>query len=203
MPQGIGPAVPNNVILSADINAGWDRVVGRYATSAGRDAAIPTPVPGHVCYRADRPGLEVYHGGQWQPMVATRCGCHLTVAGGQSIPAGGTAAINWTAELYDTDNFHAANASTVVIPAGMGGVYAVHAFLAAGGTLNGQSSYSIMAGATRYAVSFIPASQGEGSVGVAAVEATAGAAFSLSVFNGHSGAVSGWNGRLVLARLSL
>ena len=48
MPMGLPTVVPDQVIASSHINSIADRVVGRFATTAERDTAIPVPVIGMV-----------------------------------------------------------------------------------------------------------------------------------------------------------
>lgn len=68
MPQGLPTVIPNDIVLASHMNSVADRVVGRFATAAERDAAIPSPVNGMVVYRADLAGgLEVRHAGAWTP----------------------------------------------------------------------------------------------------------------------------------------
>lgn len=63
MPQGLPSVIPGEVIASAHINSVADRVVGRFGTTAERDAAIPSPAAGHTCTVAGR--LLTFDGATW------------------------------------------------------------------------------------------------------------------------------------------
>jgi len=52
-------------------------------------------------------------------------GCRLRRAATQSFTSGADAAISWDTEDQDTDGFIAVTATTVTIPTGLGGLYAV------------------------------------------------------------------------------
>lgn len=62
------------------------------------------------------------------PQWATLAGWQLARSANQAIAANTDTAITFPTETTDTDAFHAANASVVTIPAGMGGWYSIAGF---------------------------------------------------------------------------
>lgn len=48
------------------------KVVPKFASSAARDTAIPSPVEGQLCYRTDINGLQEYNG-SWRPANIINC----------------------------------------------------------------------------------------------------------------------------------
>ncbi len=53
--------------MSAIVAWAAGRLAMRFATATARDAAIPSPVVGMQCYRADRQWVETYIGSAWVP----------------------------------------------------------------------------------------------------------------------------------------
>jgi len=56
-------------------------------------------------------------------------GCQLRRVANQSITNGVATAISWDTEDVDTNGFIAVTSSTITIPAGLGGLYAITAYL--------------------------------------------------------------------------
>lgn len=52
-------------------------------------------------------------------------GCYLYKSGNQNVSAGGSDAVTWDSEVFDTDAYHAGSDSYVTIPAGLAGKYLV------------------------------------------------------------------------------
>lgn len=202
MPMGLDTVIPNTTIESDWGNQVADRVIGRFANATERNAAIPSPVSGMVVWRNDLGALEIRKGGAWVPLLRdqTRVGCSLTLLN-QNIASGGTATLAWTTELWDTDNFHAASSTQIVIPAGLGGVYTCAVTVDANGTLSATSTIAIYwSGAANIFPGYIPALNRYGSA-MSQLEATPGAILTVDMFNGHSGAAN-FSAHLSLARLS-
>jgi len=118
----------------------------------------------------------------------------------QSIGTGATANLVWTTEVYDTDNFHAPNATVVTVPAGLAGIYQASVQVDANGTLNGMSSVSVnWTGALPIVAVVPPANRYIHVAGT--IEVAAGVGFNVAVLNGHSAAVN-FSARLNLSRIS-
>jgi hypothetical protein len=200
--MGIDTVLPGTVIESDWGNAVADRVVGRFANTTERDAAITSPVSGMIVWRTDLGAHEVRKGGAWVPLLrdSTRVGCSLTLLN-QSIASGATATFAWTSELWDTDNFHAASSTQVVIPAGLGGVYSCSVTVDANGTLSATSTIAINAsGAANIFPGYIPAANRYGAAH-AQLEMIPAAIFTVTMFNGHSGTAL-FSAHMSLCRLS-
>jgi hypothetical protein len=59
--------------------------------------------------------------------ILVRTGCRLRRAASQSINSGSSTAISWDTEDEDTDGYIAVTGTTVTIPTGLGGLYAITA----------------------------------------------------------------------------
>ena len=81
-------------------------------------------------YRQDARVVERYDGTTWRQVAATQGGCRLQrTSGSQSVANGANAQIAFTAAAYDVGGFFNAANGYAVVPAGMGGVYAITASL--------------------------------------------------------------------------
>jgi hypothetical protein len=105
--------------------------------------------------------------------LPNRVGCRLRRAANQSINSATTTSISWDTEDEDTDGFIAVTASTVTIPTGLGGLYAITANCDFQGTITGAAasvSIAPTSGITGYPVdlvSYIDASTNDrGVIGV-------------------------------------
>lgn len=70
-------------------------------------------------------------------LLDTRRGCRLRRAAVQSINTATTTSISWDTEDQDTDGYIAVTGTTVTVPAGLGGLYAI-TFAATGVTTTGR-----------------------------------------------------------------
>lgn len=119
-----------------------EQTVMVFASAAARDAALATvKAEGMVCHVLDESRQYTYDGAAWQRTgwwAATgRTGVSAIRSAVQSIPSGTTTAILWDSETGDSDGFLLPTSSTVTIPAGLGGLYAITARVVAGVTLTG------------------------------------------------------------------
>jgi hypothetical protein len=200
--MGIATVIAGDVIPATWGNFVADRIVGRFANAAERDAAITVPSNGMIIWRTDLGAPELRKGGAWVPLMrdTTRVGCSLTTTG-QAVLTGAATDLGWTTEIYDTDNFHAGTATTVTIPAGLGGVYSFSAYIDSGGTLNGASVIAVVSGASINRMAYVPS--GNRYLAVSTVfEMTAGASATVRMTNGHSGTVT-VGGQFIVARISV
>lgn len=75
-------------------------------------------------------------------------GCYVAL-GLQTIPHNTPTVLNWTtADIRDTDNYHAANSHLVTIPTGLGGLYTLSFYGYFGAKAGGMRSTSVSIGAT-------------------------------------------------------
>ncbi|HEY6416330.1 MAG TPA: hypothetical protein VIX41_08835 [Acidimicrobiales bacterium] len=131
--------------------------------------------------------------------LPVRNGCALTAT--QSIPNGVATDIIWTGEDYDTNNYHAPNATQMIVPAGLGGVYALWVWYDAGGTVSGVSAITVWSGASINGVTQIPAASRFGNATLMTT-GPAAHAFRVSLTHNHSTAAT-FTFRCWLARVSL
>jgi hypothetical protein len=59
--------------------------------------------------------------------LRTRHGCRLSRAAAQTVSAGVTATVSWDTEREDTDGYIAVTGTTITIPTGLPGIYAITA----------------------------------------------------------------------------
>lgn len=118
-----------------------------------------------------------------------RVGVRLRRAAVQSIPNAATTAISWDTEDQDTNGFIAVTATTITVPTGLGGVYAVSASVAfAGGSITGRGFLDIVAGGRTWRGS-LDSNIGEDQIAHAATVALADAATArVDVFQTTGGA---------------
>lgn len=118
---------------------------------------------------------------------ASRIGVGLTQAS-QSVAAGAQVALSWPTEEYDTNAFHGSGSSTVTIPAGLSGLYAVTFRVGVGGsgTVSVVCDVIVNIDGVLYQ-DFIPAGKG-GAAMCLVLPILAGDIIEGRVFNGQPGA---------------
>lgn len=120
--------------------------------------AIPYPpptgvapdVPYHLQQLAERVET-VLKGRAWAP---TKTGWDVLTSAAQSIPNAASTAFTWDTEATDTDGYHATNATTVVVPTGLGGVYTLGFMVTATATLTGRCFLDLGLGGSNYRLPF-------------------------------------------------
>ncbi|HVQ96141.1 MAG TPA: hypothetical protein VMU51_34290 [Mycobacteriales bacterium] len=128
LPYPVGSDTPagNTQILTL-ANAIEKKAVMVFASAAARTSALSAasvaPTEGMLCWLEDVNRYEYYTGSAWVRLPGMRTGCRLRRVAAQSIPSGAVTAIAWDTEDEDTDAFIAVTASTITIPAGLGGLY--------------------------------------------------------------------------------
>lgn len=141
------PTVANNKITYAqmqDVSA-TQRVVGRNTAAAGDPEEVTLvqllnwllTTRGDMIVRDASGAIRKAIGAAYtrfmsdgtDPGWATFKKVELARGANQAIPANTDTAITFPTETSDTDGFHAANASSIVIPAGLGGVYSISGFV--------------------------------------------------------------------------
>lgn len=133
---------------------------------------------------------------QYVDVGGMRVGCALNHS--VSINTGQSLTIPYGTESWDTHNFHATNATDIIIPTGLDGTYGITVEVDAGGTLNGLSNCQITVGSTIFPF-YIPAQNRYGA-GSVILYCSAGAVIRGITYNGHSGAATFIN-RIWVSRL--
>jgi hypothetical protein len=104
--------------------------------------APSTPTEGDLWAETDAKRLHIYNGSANERVgwytSAGRTGCHLTASHASASP-GGT--VTWEVESQDTDGFISVPGTTITVPAGLGGLYALTVTAVAGVGLGGQYLY--------------------------------------------------------------
>lgn len=117
-----------SVLTAAEVNDYLMKQAVIVCTAATRPSS---PVEGMVIYETDTDRFLAYSGTAWirQGWAATagRTGVRLRRAAVQSIPDAATTAVSWDTEDYDSDGFITVPATTITIPAGLGGIYTISA----------------------------------------------------------------------------
>ena len=107
--------------------------VGRtfnFATGAERTANLPSPLEGDRAFLRNTDRMEVYNGSTWERIdhatTAGRTGLIASRSAVQSVNSGTLTALSFDTEFFDSDTFLPATpASTITVPAGLGGLYSI------------------------------------------------------------------------------
>jgi len=131
-----------------------EQTVMVFASAAARDAALTTvKAEGMTCKLLDENREYTYDGAAWQRTgwwaSTGRTGVTALRNAAQSIASDTTTAISWDAETGDSDGFLTPTSTTVTIPSGLGGLYAITARVVASVGLTG---VAITAGGIAYSV---------------------------------------------------
>lgn len=196
--------VPGERVGYVDLNDYiQEQVIPQFASTAARDSAITAPVEGMVCVvtgSVDR--FYTYTGAAWEPSgwysSNGRVGVDLRRASAQTIGASTQATITWDTEDQDTDGFIAVSGTTITIPAGCGGLYAVNVRMQASSTVTTGAVYLTIGGEV-YGQEWIAAGS-YGTVGTGAVRILATTTLSVQVFNG-TGSSRDFTGRWTCYRI--
>jgi hypothetical protein len=109
-----------------------------------------SPSEGDLIYETDTDRLLVYSGSAWvrasNSTSAGRTGCTLRRAANQSAANATFTSVSWDTEVVDTDGFVAVPSTTVTIPSGLDGVYAITAYIDWQSLINGRQQVVITAG---------------------------------------------------------
>lgn len=133
-------ALISNVTAGATIDPTWGNAVRDQGVQTTTSGARPaTPAKGMVIYETDTDRVMVYDGSAWVRVAAGttsgRTGCTLRRAANQSISTDTRTNISWDTEDTDTDGFISVSSTTITIPAGLGGVYAISSTIHSSSTL--------------------------------------------------------------------
>lgn len=123
-------ALISDVVAGGTIDPTWGNSIRSATVQVTTSGARPSPATeGMLIYETDTDAVVVYTGSAWVEVAisttAGRTGCTIRKTGNTSVGNVANALITWTAEDYDSDGFIAVSSSTVTIPAGLGGLYAV------------------------------------------------------------------------------
>jgi hypothetical protein len=127
MAGGFKNFVAGAVLLESDLDSYLMRqTVMVFASASARDSALSgVLVEGMHAYLSDKNWLTYYDGSAW--VIRTgRIGVSLTAATA-SINSASLTSITFTTENLDTDGFISVSSSTITIPTGLGGIYAISA----------------------------------------------------------------------------
>jgi len=119
--------------------------------------------------------------------LLTRRGCALSHPG-QAIASGATGQIAWSVENQDTDNFHAANSPSIIIPTGLGASYGITAWASAGAGVSGMCDVTLLTTAGNL-MAFIPAAK-TGVTVSASLPLAAGNTVALQIYNAHTASLN-------------
>lgn len=120
------------VLTASQLNTNLrDQAVTPFASTSARDSAITSPVEGMVCVVTGEDRLYIYDGAAWQrgPWYSAtgRTECRVTRAATQSITVNTPTLITFDTETSDPDGFIGVPSTTLTVPTGLGGIYAVTA----------------------------------------------------------------------------
>jgi hypothetical protein len=123
-------ALISDVVAGGTIDPAWGNAIRSATVQVTTSGARPSPATeGMFVYETDTDRFMIYDGAAWVRVAAGatagRTGCTIRKTGNVSVNNGANVVVTWTAEDYDSDGFIAVSSSTVTIPAGLGGLYAV------------------------------------------------------------------------------
>jgi len=123
-------ALISDVVAGGTIDPTWGNSVRSATVQVTTSGARPSPASeGMLIYETDTDRFMVYDATGWvrvgSSTTSGRTGCTIRKTGNTSVGNVANATITWTAEDVDTDGFIAVSSSTVTIPTGLGGLYAV------------------------------------------------------------------------------
>lgn len=119
------PVTTNQAITTSFLNTNYGDQVVSTVLAAGK----PAGTEGQLIAVTNQDRLEVYDGAAWVRVgnwaAAGRTGASVTRVATQSIGTASETAVSFDTEGTDTDGFIAVTATTLTIPSGLGGIYAV------------------------------------------------------------------------------
>ena len=123
-------ALISDVSAGATIDPTWGNAIRDQGVQVTTSGARPgTPAEGMVIYETDTDRLLVYSGSAWirfgNSATGGRTGCTIRRSANQSIATDTRTNFSFDAEDADTDGFFSPTSTTVTIPAGLGGLYAI------------------------------------------------------------------------------
>jgi hypothetical protein len=123
-------ALISDVVSGGVVEPSWGNAIRSQGVQTTTSGARPSPASeGMLIYETDSDRFMVYDGSSWvrvgNSTTSGRTGCTIRKTGNTSVGNVANATITWTAEDVDTDGFIAVSSSTVTIPTGLGGLYAV------------------------------------------------------------------------------
>lgn len=117
-----------DVPTATELNELWQQQVLIRGTAAEL-VALASPAEGWHGAATDTDRIMIYDGSAWVRLAhyaaAGRTGCSVSRNATQSISNSSNTAISFDAEAFDSDGFITPTSATIVIPAGLGGQYAV------------------------------------------------------------------------------
>lgn len=129
-------ALISNVTAGNPVSASWGNAIrdASVMQCLASERASITAVEGQLVYITDEDRFYVYSGSAWSPVglaasATGRTGGRWSIASGapQSFTTGTGAFLSWTTEAADSDGFLTPTASTITVPANLGGQYLVSA----------------------------------------------------------------------------
>lgn len=129
-------ALISNVTAGNPVSASWGNSIrdASVMQCLASERASITAVEGQLVYITDEDRFYVYSGTAWSPVglaasATGRTGGRWSIASGspQSFTTGTGAFLSWTTEAADSDGFLTPTASTITVPADLGGQYLVSA----------------------------------------------------------------------------
>lgn len=129
-------ALISNVTAGNPVSASWGNSIrdASVMQCLASERASITAVEGQLVYITDEDRFYVYSGSAWSPVglaasATGRTGGRWSIASGapQSFTTGTGAFLSWTTEAADSDGFLTPTASTITVPADLGGQYLVSA----------------------------------------------------------------------------
>lgn len=173
-------ATPPYVTAGTTIEETWgdqiaESVVNVFASAAARSSAIAVPVEGMVTYLTNEDRLYVYNGSAWERIAAGttsgRTGCTISRSGQSVSSSLSFTNISFNTETFDSDGFFAPTSTTVTVPSGLDGLYAItfavtSGFPTGGAPAGQDEAIRIIAGGTTYSSDRVSGRFSEGTMSI-------------------------------------
>jgi hypothetical protein len=130
------------VLTATQMDTVMRQTVMSFATTTARDTALSGVLAeGMQAIDEANDRKSTYSGSAWVRDSwygqAGRTGCAISRAANQSISTGSLTAITWDTESQDTDGFITVSSSTITVPSGLDGLYAITLRVALAASTNG------------------------------------------------------------------
>jgi hypothetical protein len=127
LPYRVGTDAPDLAAATLALaQAVETKLVMVYASATDRSSKVTSPTEGMLGWLQDVNAYDYHNGSIWvRTALGARVGCRLRRAAAQSIANNTITPISWDTEDEDTNSFITVTGSTITIPAGYGGLYAL------------------------------------------------------------------------------
>lgn len=120
-------ALLSDVAAGNPVTATWGNAIRNQSVQNTVSTSLPaSPAEGMLVYCTDTNRLLMYDGAAWQiHSSSARIGTSVTATAWSVATGASSRTVTFGAETYDSDNFFAPSSTDVIVPTGLGGLYAI------------------------------------------------------------------------------